>query len=536
MLRAVGLGDAEFERPLIGIANTWTELTPCNYHLRELAAGVKEGVRAAGGTPLEFNTICVSDGIAMGTEGMRASLVSREVIADSIELMASGYLLDALVVLVGCDKTIPGGALPLLRMDLPGVVLYGGSIDAGRHAGRDLTIIDVFEAIGAYQAGRIDADEFRAIEVNACPGAGACGGQYTANTMAMALEFLGLSPAGYNSIPATHPDKAEATRRAGGLVMDLLQRDLRPRRIATRHAFENAIAAVAATCGSTNAVLHLLALAREARVPLALDDFDEISARTPLIADLKPGGRYAAVHLHRAGGIPLVMRRLAEAGLLHPDELTVTGRTLGEEAARAVETAGQDVVRTVQAPVKLTGGLVILRGNLAPDGAVIKLASHERDSHRGPARVFEREEDAMKAVQDGRIQAGDVVVIRYEGPRGGPGMREMLGVTAAIVGAGLGADVAMVTDGRFSGGTRGFMVGHVAPEAAAGGPLALIEEGDQVAIDIPARTLTLEVDAATLERRRSAWRAPAPRYTSGVFARYAGLVESASKGAVLRTP
>jgi len=532
MLRACGLTDEDLHRPLVGIANTWTEIGPCNLHLRRLAERVKEGVRAAGGTPLEFNTIAISDGISMGTEGMRASLVSREVIADSIELVVRGHLLDGLVALVGCDKTIPGGAMALLRLDVPGLVLYGGSIAPGRFEEHDVTIQDVFEAVGARSAGRLSAIALRDLEVHACPGAGACGGQFTANTMATVCEFLGLSPMGSASVPATDPRKDQVAREAGALVMDLLRRGVRPRTIVTARALENAIAAVAATGGSTNAVLHLLAIAHEAGVALEIDAFDAISRRTPLVADLKPAGRYVATDLYRAGGTAVVARRLLDAGLLHADERTVSGRTIGDEARRAPETAGQLVVLQVDAPLAPHGGLVILRGNLAPDGCVVKVAGQKVLQHRGPARVFEGEETAFAAVKAGRIAAGDVVVIRYEGPRGGPGMREMLAVTAALVGAGLGESVALVTDGRFSGATHGLMAGHVAPEAALGGPIAALRDGDPVVFDVPARTLTVELDDTTLQERRRSWRPPEPRFRTGALAKYAQLVSSASTGAV----
>ncbi|MGH7728321.1 MAG: dihydroxy-acid dehydratase [Vulcanimicrobiaceae bacterium] len=535
MLKAIGLRDEDLRKPLIGIANTWTETMPCNYGLRALAEHVKRGVREAGGTPLEFNTIAISDGIAMGTEGMKTSLVSRELIADSIELCGRGYYFDAIVALVACDKTIPGAAMALVRLDVPSLVLYGGSIAPGKLEGRDLTIVDVYEAIGAHAAGTMGETELRAIEDRACPGPGACGGQYTANTMATVLEFLGLSPVGSASPGAIDPRKDAAAYEAGRLVLDLLRRDLRPRALLTRTAFENAIAAVAATGGSTNAVLHLLALAREAGVPLALEDFDTISARTPIIADLRPGGRYVALDVDRAGGIQLIARRLVEAGLVDGRAATV-GRSLGEEVANVAETPGQAVIASADHPFKAHGGLAILRGNLAPDGAVVKIAGSERPRHRGPARIFEREEDAMEAIVAGRIVAGDVLVIRYEGPRGGPGMREMLGITAAIVGAGLGETVALVTDGRFSGGTRGLMIGHVAPEAAAGGPLAALHDGDEIEIDVPARRLDVQLDAATLRERLARWKAPAPHYRTGVMARYAALVGSAADGAILRTP
>ena len=532
MLKAVGFTDADLRRPIIGVANTWIEIGPCNYHLRDLGEQVKAGVRAAGGTPMEFNTVSISDGITMGSEGMKTSLVSREVVADSIELVARGNLFDGLVILVGCDKTVPGGVMALLRLDTPGLVLYGGSIAPGRWAGRDVTIQDVFEAVGAHAAGKLTAAQLGALEDSACPGPGACGGQFTANTMSMVCELLGVSPLSANGVPAMVAEKSDVARAAGKLVMELVQDDLRPRRIVTRAAVENAIAAVAATGGSTNAVLHLLAIAHEAGVALEIDDFDRISARTPLLADLKPGGRFVAADLYRAGGIGLVAKRLQEAGLLAGDALTVTGRTIGEAARAVPETAGQEVVRPVAEPLTPTGGLAILKGNLAPHGCVVKVAGHEPAAHRGPARVFDSEEAAFEAVGQGRIRAGDVVVIRYEGPRGGPGMREMLAVTAAIVGAGLGESVALLTDGRFSGATRGMMAGHVAPEAAVGGPIAIVRDGDPILFDERNRRLQLEVSDAEIESRLAAWRAPAPRFASGVMAKYARLVSSASTGAV----
>jgi dihydroxy-acid dehydratase len=532
MLKAVGYSDDDLAKPLVGVANTWIEVMPCNIHLRDLAAEVKQGIREAGGTPVEFNTIAVSDGVSMGTEGMKASLISREVVADSIELVARGHLFDAVVALCGCDKTIPGTAMALARLDVPGLVLYGGSIAPGRFRGRDVTIQDVFEAVGACAAGRMTPEDLHELEDRACPGAGACGGQFTANTMATALEFLGLSPMGTAGVPAADPARAEVGREAGRRTMTLLREDLRPSRILTRKAFENAIAAVAATGGSTNGVLHLLALAREAGVPLVIDDFDAVSRRTPLLADLKPGGRFVATDLQAAGGTRLVARRLLDAGLLHASEITASGRTLGDEAREARETAGQEVVRPLDRPIQPSGGLVILKGNLAPEGCVVKVAGHTRRGHRGPARVFDREEDAFRAVQERRIAAGDVVVIRYEGPSGGPGMREMLAVTAALVGQGLGDKVALLTDGRFSGATHGLMAGHVAPEAARGGPIAAVRDGDAIVFDVDARRLTLEVPEAEIRTRMAAWRAPAPRYRSGVFAKYARLVSSASEGAV----
>jgi len=531
MFKAVGFSDADLGRPLVGVANTWTEIGPCNAHLREVAAAVKDGIREAGGTPLEFNTVSISDGITMGTEGMRASLVSREVIADSIELVARGNLLDGVVALVGCDKTIPGAVMALARLDVPGLVLYGGSIAPGRVDGRDVTIQDVFEAVGAHAAGRMTDGDLAALENRACPGAGACGGQFTANTMATVCEFLGVSPMGSASVPALDGARADTARTAGRLALALVAADVTPRRLLTRAAFENAIAAVAATGGSTNAVLHLLAIAREVGVALDLGDFDRISARVPHIADLKPGGRFVATDLHRAGGTRLVARRLVEAGLVDGHAPTVSGRTLGEEAAGAAETPGQEVVRPVDRPLAPHGGLAILTGNLAPDGAVVKIAGHGRRAHRGPARVFDGEEAAFGAVGRGDIQPGDVVVIRYEGPAGGPGMREMLGVTAALVGAGLGESVALVTDGRFSGATHGLMAGHVAPEAARGGPIAALADGDTVVFDVAARTLAVELDDAELGRRLSRWTPPPPRYSAGVMAKYARLVTSAATGA-----
>ena len=532
MLKAVGFDDAALHKPLIGVANTWIEIGPCNFHLRELGEHVKRGIRAAGGTPMEFNTVSISDGITMGSEGMRASLVSREVIADSIELVARGNQFDAVIVLVGCDKTIPGGVMALARLDVPGVVLYGGSIAPGRWEGRDVTIQDVFEAVGAHAAGKITDAQLKTLEDQACPGAGACGGQFTANTMATVCEFLGISPMGSASVPATDAGKASVAEHAGRLVMDVLRRGDHARKILTKDAIENAIAAVAATGGSTNAVLHLLAIAREAGVTLDLQDFDRISRQVPLLADLKPGGRFVATDLYRAGGITLVAKRLLDAGRLHADTLTVTGRTLGEEAAEAKETPGQEVVKPFDQPLKATGGLVILRGNLAPDGCVVKVAGHTSDHHQGPARVFDSEEAAFEAVEHGQIKAGDVVVIRNEGPKGGPGMREMLAVTAAIVGVGLGDSVALLTDGRFSGATRGLMAGHVAPEAVDGGPIAALRDGDVVTFDIDTRTLSVDLSDAEIAARVAAWPRPAPLYDTGVMAKYARLVTSAATGAV----
>ena len=532
MFKAVGFTDEDLSRPIVGVANTWIEIGPCNFHLRRLAAKVKEGIRAAGGTPMEFNTVSISDGISMGAEGMKCSLISREVIADSIELVARGNHFDALVCISGCDKTNPGVVMALARLNIPGLVLYGGSIAPGHLAGRDLTIQDVFEAVGAYGRGKISAEQLKAVEDTACPGAGSCGGQFTANTMSTVMEFLGISPMGSNGIPAMVDEKDEAAFNAGKLVIELLRRDLRPSQILTRKAVENAIAAVAATGGSTNAVLHLLAIAREAGVELNIDDFDHISSRTPLLADLKPGGRFVATDLYKAGGIQLIAKRLLDAGILKADAITVTGHTIGEEARKATETAGQEVVRSASNPLKPTGGLVILKGNLAPEGCVVKVAGHERMTHRGPARIFDREEDAFQAVQKGQIKPNDVVIIRYEGPKGGPGMREMLGVTAAIVGAGLGDSVALLTDGRFSGATHGLMAGHVAPEAASGGPIAAVCDGDMVKFDVNARRLDVELSEEEIRSRLSRWIAPPPRYKSGVMAKYAKLVSSASEGAV----
>jgi dihydroxy-acid dehydratase len=531
-LHAIGLSAADIDKPFIGVSNCWLETMPCNFGLRELAVPLKAGIRAAGANPMEFNTIAISDGITMGTEGMKTSLVSREVIADSIELVARGHMFDALCCLCACDKTIPASAIALARIDRPGMVLYGGSIMPGTFRGRQVAVGDVYEAIGAAAAGKISDADLAELEAVACPGAGACGGQYTANTMSMVMEVIGLSPVGFNSIPATDPGKLRAAEAIGRVALYVLEHDLRPSRILTRRAFDNAIAAVAASGGSTNAVLHLLALAREVGVDLAIDDIDRISRRTPLLCDLKPGGRFAAVELHRAGGIALLTRRLLDGGYVDGDALTVTGRSLGEECESVSETAGQEVVAPLSRPLREEGGLVVLRGNLGPDGAVVKVTQHTPTSHRGPARVFNREEDAFAAVSAGQINAGEVVVIRYEGPRGGPGMREMLQVTAAIVGEGLGESVAMVTDGRFSGATRGLMIGHVAPEAAVGGPLAALQDGDVIAIDVDSRSLAVEgVDIAA---RLKTWSPPEPHYRKGVLARYALLVGSASEGAMLK--
>jgi dihydroxy-acid dehydratase len=532
MLKAIGFDDEDLAKPIVGVAHTWIETMPCNFNQRRLAGRVKEGIRAAGGTPMELNTVAISDGVTMGTEGMKASLVSREVIADSIELVGRGHMFDALVCIVACDKTLPGAAMALVRLGVPGFVVYGGSIDPGRFQGRDVTIQDVYEAVGANAVGKMSDADFKELEDHACPGAGACGGQFTANTMAMALEFLGLSPMGSASPPANDSLKDDVCVRAGELVMDILQRGLAPQDILTRTSFENAIAAVAASGGSTNAVLHLLALAREARIPLDIDDFDLVSSRTPIIADLKPGGRYTAVGLHRAGGTRLLGHRLVEGGYVDGEQLTPTGRTIAEEVEGAEETPGQHVVVPLENPLKETGGLVILRGNLAPEGCVVKVAGYTHLDHTGPARVFDSEEEAMEAVQAGSISAGDVVVIRYEGPKGGPGMREMLGVTAAIVGQGLGESVALVTDGRFSGATRGLMAGHVAPEAAHRGPIAALKDGDMVTFDVERRTLSVDLSDKEIEARLEGWTDPLPRYETGVMAKYAALVSSASEGAV----
>ena len=531
MLKAIGLTDDDLAKPLVAIANTWTEIGPCNFHLLRLAQRIKDGVRAAGGTPLEFNTVSISDGITMGTEGMKASLISREIIADSIELVARANYFDGVVAISACDKTIPGTIMALIRLNLPSLMLYGGSIAPGRYGSRDVTIQDVYEAIGAYAVGKIDDAELKAIEDTACPGPGACGGQFTANTMATISEIMGICPMGFAGVPAMDAEKDDVAFRAGRLIVQMIEQDLRPDKIITRRALENAIAAAAGSGGSTNSVLHTLAFAREAGIPFTIDDIEAVSRRTPLIADLKPTGRFVATDMHRAGGIALFAQRLLAGGYLHGDCLTVTGRTLAEEAARAKETPGQEVIRPLSNPISASGGLHILKGNLAPDGAVIKLKGTEPRTHRGPARIFNREEDAMRAVQSRQIKAGDVVVIRYEGPVGGPGMREMLGVTAAITGQGLGRDVLLITDGRFSGATHGLCVGHVAPEAMVGGPLALLQEGDVVAIDVDARSLSVELSDDELARRRAAWQPPAPHYTSGVMAKYAHTAAQANDGA-----
>jgi dihydroxy-acid dehydratase len=532
MLKAIGFTDEDLAKPIIGVANTWIETMPCNYNLRDLAVKVKEGIRAAGGTPMEFNTIAISDGVTMGTEGMKASLVSREVIADSIELVARGHMFDGIVALVACDKTIPGAGMALLRLNVPGLVLYGGSIMPGNYKGVDLTIMDVFEAVGANACGKISDQELLEIENRACPGAGACGGQFTANTMATVMELIGLSPMGTAAVPQVDARKNDVAFGCGKVILDMVKNDRKPRDIATRKAFENAIAGVAATGGSTNAVLHLLAMAREAEVPLSIDDFQTVNQRTPIFVDLKPGGHFVASDVDKAGGWGVIAKRLVDGGYVDGSQITCTGRTFADEAADSKETPGQQVIHPLDKPIKPVGGLGILRGNLAPEGCVIKLSGHNRKSHTGPARVFNREEDAMAAVTSGTIKANDVIVIRYEGPRGGPGMREMLGVTGAIVGAGLVDSVALVTDGRFSGATHGFMIAHVAPEAQNGGPIAALAEGDIVKIDATAGTLDMQVSAETIKQRMAKWKAPEARYKTGVFAKYCALVSSASEGAV----
>src|SRR3990172_4106114 len=529
--KAIGFTDEDLTRPLVGVAHCWIEITPCNWNHQKLAEKGKEGVRAAGGTPIEFNTVSVTDGIAMGTEGMKASLVSREVVADSIEVVVRGHLLDALVGITGCDKTIPGAVMALARLNLPGLMLYGGSIKYGEYRGRRLTVQDVFEAVGAFNAGKISQEELHNIETFACPGAGACCGQFTANTMATAFEMLGISPMGFNGVPATDPAKEEVAFECGKLVMELLKNGVTPRQLITKKTLHNAIAGVMATGGSTNAVLHLLAVAREAGVKLSIDEFDKISMKSPLLADLKPWGRFTAVEMYEAGGMPVVAKRLLDAGLLHPDEKTVTGKTIGEEARAAREKPGQEVIRPLTNPIKPTGGMHILKGNLAPQGCVAKVAGEDRTVHRGPARVFDREEDAFAAVKAGKIKAGDVIVIRYEGPKGGPGMREMLAVTGALHGAGLGESVALMTDGRFSGATHGFMVGHVAPEAADRGPIAALRNGDIIFFDVKKRRLDVELSASEIKKRLATWKPPKPRYKTGVMAKYARLVSSAPEGA-----
>jgi len=530
--RAIGFTDDDLKRPLIGVAHCWIEITPCNWNHRKLAEKVKEGVRAAGGTPIEFNSITVTDGIAMGTEGMKASLISRETVADSVELVVRGHLMDAFVGIAGCDKTIPAMVMAMARLDLPSVMLYGGSILYGEYKGRRLTIQDVFEAVGAFNAGKIDAQELGAIESRACPGGGACGGQFTANTMATAFEMLGVSPMGFNDVPAMDPRKEEIAFETGKLVMDLLKKGVRPRQLITKRALQNAIAGVMATGGSTNAVLHLLAVAKEAGVKLTIDEFDPVSRRTPLLADLKPWGSYTAPEMYAAGGMAVVAKRLLDAGLLNATEMTVTGRTIGDEARAARETPGQKAIRPLANPIAHHGGIAILRGNLAPEGCVAKVAGHAEEVFRGAARVFEREEDAFVAVKAGKIKAGDFIVIRYEGPKGGPGMREMLHVTGALQGAGLGSSVALMTDGRFSGATHGVMVAHVAPEAAVGGPIAAVRNGDTIVLDVKQRRLDVELSAAEIKKRLRAVKPPKPRYTWGVMAKYARLVSSASDGAV----
>ena len=533
-LKGIGFDDEALSKPIVGVASTWIETMPCNFHLRALSARVKEGIREAGGTPMELNTVAISDGITMGTAGMKTSLVSREIIADSIELVARGHLFDAVIALSGCDKTIPGTVMALARLNVPALMLYGGSIAPGRFAGHDVTIQEVFEAVGAHAAGKMTDEELHELEGAASPGPGACGGQFTANTMAMAFEVLGISPMGPSMVPAQDPSKAQVAFEAGKLVVDVLRRGLRPRDIITREALENAIAAITSSGGSTNGVLHLLAVANEAGIDLSIDDFDRISDRTPLLCDLKPGGRYVAVDLHEAGGVPVLVSRLRELGVLHEDAMTVTGRTVGEIAASARETPGQRVVRPLDDPLKPTGGLAILRGNLAPEGCVVKLAGHERRVHAGPARVYEGEEAAMDAVTHGGVSEGDVVVIRNEGPAGGPGMREMLAVTAAINGAGLGESVALLTDGRFSGATHGLMAGHVAPEAARGGPIAAVRDGDRVTIDVDNRRMDVDLDDDEIARRVAAYRPPPRDVPNGVLSKYARLVSSAAEGAITR--
>ena len=538
MMKAVGFKDEDLARPQIGVAHSWIGTMPCNWNHRKLAEKVMQGIRAAGGTPIELNTIAITDGITMGTEGMKASLISREIVADSVELVARGHLFDGLVTISGCDKTIPAMAMVLGRLNIPGLMLYCGSIMFGRCAGsgpfsnRNLTIQDVFEALGAYNAGKISAEELKDVEDHACPGEGACGGQFTANTMATAYEMLGISPMGGNGIPAPDPRKEEVAFECGRLVMEHVRKGITPRALITRKSFENAIAGVLATGGSTNAVLHLPATAREFGLRLSIDDFDRISRKTPVLADLKPWGTYTAPEMHEAGGIAVVGKRLVEAGLIHTGEKTVTGRSIGEEIAAAREPAGQKVIKPLAQALKPTGGIAILRGNLAPGGCVIKLSGHARVSHRGPARVFEREEDAFKAVKEGKIKANDVIVIRYEGPRGGPGMREMLHVTGALQGAGLGDSVALMTDGRFSGATYGFMIAHIVPEAFERGPIAAVRNGDMINIDVKKRRVDLEITAAELKKRLAGWKVPRPRYTSGVFHKYAKTVSNASEGAV----
>ena len=530
--KAIGFTDEDLQRPIVGVGHCWIEVTPCNFNHRQLAERVKEGIRAAGGTPIEFNSITVTDGIAMGTEGMKSSLVSREVIADSIELVCRGHMFDGLVAISGCDKTSPAAAMALMRLNIPALVLYGGSIQPGEYNGRKLTIQDAYEAIGAYNAGRIDADELYGIENHACPGAGACGGQFTANTMSTAFEMLGISPMGYNGVPATDPKKDDVAFECGRIVMKLLKKGIHPRDMLTRKSLLNAIAGTMATSGSTNAVLHLLAIAKESGIRLSLDDFDRLSRKTPVLADLKPAGRFTAPDMHQAGGMRFLGKLLLEAGVLHPEQLTVTGKTLGQELAKGKGPRGQQVIRPVSDPIKPTGGLVILRGNLAPEGCVLKISGVKQEVHRGPARVYDQEETLFAAIKAGKIKAGDVIVLRYEGPRGGPGMREMLSVTGAIQGAGLGDKIALITDGRFSGATHGFVVGHISPEAALGGPLAAVKRGDIITLDVKKRLLQLEVSKSEIGKRLKKWKAPKPRYKTGVLAKYARSVSSASEGAI----
>ncbi len=532
MLKAMGLKNKDIYRPMIGVANTWIETTPCNFHLRRLSEKIKDGIRKAGGTPIEFNTIAISDGITMGTEGMKTSLISREVVADSIELVARGHYFDGIVAISGCDKTIPGTVMALCRMDVPSLMIYGGSIDPGKYKDCDVTIQDVFEAVGQYSAKKISKKEFEKLEDVACPAAGSCGGQFTANTMSTAFEVMGISPMGVNAIPAMSKAKDKACFETGKLIMDVLKKDIRPSKVITKKSLENAIAAVAMTGGSTNSVLHLLAIAHEMKINLSISDFDRISKRTPLLGDLKPGGKYVASDVYKAGGIRLVAKRMLDAKLLHKACMTVTGKTIAQEAAKATERKGQKVIRSLKDPIKATGGLVILKGNLSPEGSVIKVAGYKKVFHEGPAKVFNCEEDAFRAVKQKKIIAGDVVVIRYEGPKGGPGMREMLGVTAALVGEGLGETVALITDGRFSGATRGFMVGHVAPEAAAGGTIAAVRTGDIIRLDITKRKIDVLLSQAEIKKRLKTWKAPKPRYETGVMAKYAKLVSSASQGAI----
>ena len=532
MLKSIGYTDSDLAKPIIGVANMWIETMPCNYNHREMAQYVKEGIRAAGGTPMEINTISVSDGVSMGTEGMKGSLISREVIVDSIEVAARGHSFDGLVILVACDKTIPAGAMALARLNIPGLTFYTGSILPGLHNGKKVTVQDVYEAVGAHAAGKISEDDLRALENVACPGAGACGGQFTANTMAMALEFLGISPAGLSASPAVGKEKKDDARKAGELAVNLLKNGVLPRDVMTREAFDNAIACVAATGGSTNAALHIIAIAREAGVPLSIDEFDAVMARTPILASLKPGGEFVAQDLHEAGGYGVIAKELLAAELAHPSVRNVDGRSLTQVAESTVVSPGQKVVVSASNPIKNWGGLAILRGNLSPDGSVVKLAGHERLTHKGPAKVFDSEKEAFIAVQSGQIVSGDVVVIRYEGPAGGPGMQEMLGVTAALVGRGIDEEVALITDGRFSGATHGFTVGHIAPEAFRGGPIALLKDGDSIVIDVENRRLDVELSDDDLAKRLSEWKQPEPRYKTGVMAKYAKTVSSPSDGAI----